>query len=219
MWKIQKVFILVSVDMNFNRNKVIKLKVKPPNSLSFHEIIGPCLVFGQLFGLVPVNGIMCSDETKIEFRWTALRTIYSLVYLFCGTADSIMGVERILRRGFSIYQLEGLIFFSLAAIRAFIFFHLAIKWKRIMSKWKRCEKPFLSTPYGVHGWSLSKRIRTIFVVLVVLGISKRFYLEREIERNSHFFQLNTCYFWPMLSTIIIFKSLSAIQYQKIFGTI
>ena len=160
--------------MNFRRNRVIKLKTKSSKNLSFHEIIGPCLVYGQLFGLVPVNGIMTSDETKLEFRWQALRTVYSMVFLFCGTADSIMGVERLLRRGFNIYHFEGLIFFILAAIRAFIFFHLAIKWKKIMSKWKKCEKPFLSAPYGVHGWSLSIRIRTIFVILVILGISKRF---------------------------------------------
>lgn len=156
--------------MKFTRTRVVKLKPEVSENLSFHAVIWPCLVYGQLYGMIPVTGIKSGDESKIEFRWRALRTIYSIFFLFCCTTDCILSVGRLLRKGFSIYQFEGLIFFLLASIRSYIFFHLGMKWKKIMSKWRKCEEPFLSAPYGVCGWSLRRRIWIIFVVLSLLGI-------------------------------------------------
>lgn len=158
--------------MTFKRKKVLKMGMEPAQNLSFHSIIGPCLVYGQLYGMMPVCGILTDDEEKISFRWTVVRTMYSIVFMFIGTADSILGISRIFRKGFSIYQFEGLIFFMLAAVRAYIFFNLAIKWKKIMAKWKICEKPFLSAPYEVNGWGLKTKLRTIFAFLAIIGISK-----------------------------------------------
>jgi gustatory receptor len=82
-----------------------------------------------------------------------------------------------MRRGFSIYHFEALIFFILATIRGLIFFRLAIRWKKIITKWKECEEPFVSAPYGVRGWSLSKRIRIIFGLMAFLGAGEYFEFE------------------------------------------
>lgn len=206
--------------MNLTRSKVVKLKPEVSNNFSFYNVIGPCLVYGQIFGMIPANGVMSNDENKVEFRWTSLRTIYSMVFLFCCTSDCLMGVLRLLRRGFSIYQFEGLIFFVLATIRGFIFFHLAIKWKKIMSKWRKCEEPFLSAPYRVKGWNLSRRIRIIFIVLALLGIGEEFYLTTE-NFGQFFppFQLSTFFIFQMSSTTISFRLTSATLHQMSSGTI
>jgi hypothetical protein len=156
--------------MFFNRNKVVELKAKVSENSSLQIVIGPCLVYGEIFGMIPAVGIMSKNESEVFFRWRSLRAIYSMFFLFCCTSDSLMGVGRLLRRGFSIYHFEGLIFFTLATVRSFIFFHLGMKWRKIMAKWKECEEPFVSAPYGVRGWNLSRRIRIIFVFLAFFGI-------------------------------------------------
>jgi Trehalose receptor len=167
-WKI------TALVMNFNQQRVVKSKLKPTKNMSFHRIIGPCLVYGQVFGMLPVNNVRLDDENKLEFRWFSFKTVYSMIFLFCGTAESCLGVLRLLRRGLSIQHFEALIFFILAVVRAFIFLNLAKNWKKIMVMWKKCESPFLTSPYRIKGWSLISRIRVTFVVLALLSFGNYF---------------------------------------------
>lgn len=44
---------------------------------SFGEAIWPFLVFGQFFGIMPVNGIR--SNLKLDFKWTSVRTIHGLI--------------------------------------------------------------------------------------------------------------------------------------------
>lgn len=63
---------------------------------SFHNSVGYAFVYGQFFGLLPFDGVLAKDENQVEFRWKSLKTIYSVLFLFCGTAESAMGVRRLL---------------------------------------------------------------------------------------------------------------------------
>jgi gustatory receptor len=139
---------------------------------SFHEAVGPVLTYGQFFGLLPADGVLSNDEEKVKFRWKSVKTIYSMIFLFCGTVESGLGTRRLLRLGFNINFAEGLLFFILAMFRAFVFFNLARKWNVIMRLWKKCESPFLQPPYKVNGWSLKTKIKVIFIPLAILTLSK-----------------------------------------------
>jgi hypothetical protein len=218
----QRVFIQKHLQpvMNFNRAKVVKFKSEKSKNASLQVVIGPCLVYGQIFGMIPAVGIMSGDVDKISFRWRSFRAIYSMFFLFCCTSDSVLGIARLVRRGFSIYHFEALIFFILATIRGLIFFRLATKWKKIMRRWKKCEEPFVSAPYGVRGWSLSRRIRIVFVVLAFLGAGK---IQADSEglwllSSDWWFQLNTIYGLQIQYTKTTCKSPTAIQCQRFSGT-
>jgi gustatory receptor len=139
---------------------------------SFQEAVGPVLIFGQFFGLLPVEGVSSNDEEKIKFRWKSLKTIYSMIFLFCSTIDCVLVITRLFRLGFNIKLSEDLIFFILAMVRAFVFFNLARKWNDIMRMWKKCESPFLKPPYKVNGWSLKMKINAIFIPLAILTLGR-----------------------------------------------
>lgn len=124
--------------------------------------------------MIPVDGVLSGDESQLQFRWKSLKTIYSMTFLFCGTVESCLGTRRLLRLGFNIHYVEGLMFFTLAAIRAFIFFRLARNWQDIMKMWSKSENVFLFEPYHVKGFSLKTKLRAVFAVLAILAISKRF---------------------------------------------
>lgn len=115
--------------------------------------------------MLPVGKVLCKDENQAEFRWKSWRTIYSLMFLFCGTVESCLGTRRLLRLGFNINFAEGLMFFIMAVVRGFIFFQLARNWKKIMAMWHKSEKVFLHEPYRVEGWSLTRKIRVVFIFM------------------------------------------------------
>lgn len=139
---------------------------------SFHQSIGYALAYGQIFGLLPADGILATDESQVEFRWKSIKTIYSTLYLLCGTLESCLGIRRLLRLGFKINFAEGLLFFISAMVRAFILFRLARHWKKIIKRWRDCEDVFLRAPYHVKGWSLRRRIIVMFFILAALSMCK-----------------------------------------------
>lgn len=49
---------------------------------SFQEAIGSVLAMAQFFGVMPVLGVKTKTASKLQFKWLAFRTIYSLVAFF-----------------------------------------------------------------------------------------------------------------------------------------
>lgn len=118
---------------------------------------------------MPVKGILSKDIANLKFRWKSLRTIYSMVFLVFGTAESCLAVRRLLRKGFNINFGETMIFYIFSMARAFSLFQMARKWEMIMTFWTQCEKVFLYSPYeNLKGWSLSQKIRFLSVLLMLL---------------------------------------------------
>jgi Trehalose receptor len=156
---------------------ISKKPVKPSHrnarqNLSFHQAVGPALAYGQLFGMLPVDGVLVKDESQIEFRWSSAKTIYSMIFLFCGTVESCMGARRVLRLGFKINFAEDVLLFISAMIRSFIMFGLARNWKKIIFFWRKCEEVFLHPPYTVRGWPLARKLRVACAVTSILTLGK-----------------------------------------------
>ncbi|CAO1403379.1 unnamed protein product [Diamesa serratosioi] len=155
--------------------------------MSFQEAIGPILFIGQCFGFMPVDGILSKDIGNLKFRWKSLRTIYSIIFLICGTVESCMAVRRLLRLGFNIHFAETMIFFVSSMARAYSLFQIARKWKMMMKFWAQCENVFLNPPYeDLKGWCLAQKIRfsAVFLILLlfvehILAIASGFYLSKE----------------------------------------
>ncbi|XP_070501290.1 gustatory receptor for sugar taste 64b-like [Chironomus tepperi] len=158
---------------------------------SFHQAVGPALLLGQIFGMLPVDGVLGKSEKDLNFRWKSPKTIYSILFLFFGTIESCMGTRRLLRLGFNIHFAESFLFFITAMIRAYMLFFLGRKWKFIMMRWQNCEDVFLREPYNTKGWSLSRRIRIVFAIAVILVLAEHIiFLSKGIENNK--IQLREC---------------------------
>lgn len=158
------------------RVKVVGNSVKSSNFVneSFHEAVGPCLAFGQFYGILPVVGVTEPDVYKLKFKWNSLRTIYSLFFIILGGIDSCAGIHRFFRKKFNIGFAEALLFFISGITKFTFLFILATQWRKIMKKWFELEKPFLHSPYkGLRGWKLKTRIRVNFFVLIIISIGKK----------------------------------------------
>ncbi|KAL7038081.1 hypothetical protein ACKWTF_009446 [Chironomus riparius] len=158
---------------------------------SFHQAVGPALLLGQLFGMLPVDGVLAKSEKDLNFRWKSPKTIYSILFLVFGTIESSVATRRLLRLGFNIHYAEGFLFYITAMIRAYMVFFMGRKWKFIMTKWKDCEDVFLRDPYKTKGWSLSRRLRIVFTIAVLLVLTEHIlFLVKGVENNR--IQLTDC---------------------------
>ncbi|CAO1403349.1 unnamed protein product [Diamesa serratosioi] len=109
---------------------------------------------------MPIEGVLGKDVDSLQFRWTSLRTMYTIFFLFTGTIESSLVVIRLVRLGLTVGYAEGIIFFVSSMVRAFMIFQMARKWKMIMTFWTQCEYSFLRSPYReLTGWSLPIKIR------------------------------------------------------------
>lgn len=130
-------------------------------------------MIGQIFGIMPIDGIMGKDIGCLKFRWTSLRTIYSIFFLTSGSIEAAMVVVRLVRMGLSVNYAGGILFFVSSMVRGIMLFQMARKWKTIMEVWTQCEYVFLRPPYKeLKGWSLSMRIRVIGILIILMSISK-----------------------------------------------
>lgn len=138
--------------------------------------MGPVLLLGQFFGMLPVDGVLSESENDLKFRWKSPKTIYSMIFLFCGTVESCLATRRLLRLGFNIHFAETLLFFVTATIHAYIFFHLGRKWKDIMNFWRSKEEVFLNEPYKSHKFELKKKICIFYGIAAFMAIRKIYFI-------------------------------------------
>lgn len=125
-------------------------------------------VFSQFFGVLNVHNATDSDERKLKFTWKSKRTIYSILFLVCGSCESAMALSL----GFNMHFAEGLFFFVTSIVRAFLLFRITINWRKIMKYWKHCEAVFLRHPFFEKGWKLEKKCKLIFIFLIIEFIGK-----------------------------------------------
>lgn len=126
---------------------------------SFFDAIGPILQISQWFGLMPADGVNSKNILGVGFRWKSLKSLYSLVFVVCGSIEAILCVRLALLRGMTFgYSIT--VCFQLVSVSVAIFqINLASKWRSFMEFWYQKEKVFLNAPYGIRGWTLKQKIR------------------------------------------------------------
>lgn len=144
---------------------------------SFHEAIGPVLKFSQFFGLIPVDHIDGNDISRINFRWKSIKSIYSLVFIVCGTLEGLLLVKLLCKRGVSLGYASAFGFLFISLTGAYCLFNLATKWHRLMNFWYETEKVFLKAPYKLRGWSMKHKIRLWAAVVGILALGNYSFIQ------------------------------------------
>lgn len=134
---------------------------------SFFDAIGPILQISQWFGLMPVDGVNSKNISSVKFRWKSLKSLYSFVFVVCGSIEAILCIRLILLRGMTLgYSIT--VCFQLTSMSVAIFqINLATKWRSFMQFWYQKEKVFLTAPYSIQGWNLKRKIQLWTVAILV----------------------------------------------------
>lgn len=137
---------------------------------SFHDAVGPILKVAQVFAMMPVDGTTAKDISNIKFHWKSLKTIYSLLFLFCGTIECLLCFRLLIKTGMSLEMSNSLFFFFISMMGAFFLFKMAMNWENLMKLWYENEKVFLKFPYKISGTTLKRRIRLWAALIGTLSL-------------------------------------------------
>jgi gustatory receptor len=156
------------------------------NSLSgsFHDAIGPVLKIAQFFGLLPAENIAGKDISTINFKWKSVKTVYSVIFLFCGTIECILCFRMIFVSNMSLGYASAMSFYMISMFGAFCLFNMAKKWKTLMKFWYEKEKVLLKAPYKMHGLSLKQKIRLWAAVIGFLSFRNHKWKFQTFSRYS-----------------------------------
>lgn len=170
---------------------------------SFRGAISPILLFFQLFGIMPLNGVTNHSVTDLRFEWKSVRTIYSLFIVMFLLAYSVVFILDLItniltlqylgqlmkmksnsRAEFIFYSrniyinriaiLVDSLFNTLNTIAFIGFIGLAMKWSELIKIWENAESNL--TMFCKH--RISKRftfkIRMVASVMLLMGLSIEF---------------------------------------------
>ncbi|XP_037906237.1 gustatory receptor for sugar taste 64c-like [Hermetia illucens] len=70
----------------------------------FHIAVGPVIIFGNLFGIMPVSGVLSNDVSRVKFRWLTLKTVFSICVIVLGSLEVATAAHRTYRSGFKLYS-------------------------------------------------------------------------------------------------------------------
>ncbi|KYQ46620.1 Putative gustatory receptor 64a [Trachymyrmex zeteki] len=115
---------------------------------SFHCVMGPVLVMAQLFGILPVSGILMPSPLQIEFVKFSVRTIYSVfingMVLFMAILSIIHMIKTLNSTTFEVQggiatATAGAIFYANCVMGLIIFFWLSSRWVILQRDWRAME--------------------------------------------------------------------------------
>lgn len=172
---------------------------------SFHEILAPVIVLGNIFSIFPVSGIFSKDAKNVKFRLLYPVTMFSMVIQLCFVTELVLLFIFLSKTGPKFYMVgelngrqevdlvslpnssAGQTIFTLTCIfGGLYFFYLATRWQRIITTWLEHERVFLIPPYSNK--TQSKCVWWIrisaYVVMVLSVIDHYIYLASAMEKTE-----------------------------------
>lgn len=162
--------------------------------MSFYNASSPIILFGQFFGQMLVYNISSASPYDLGFKWSSLRTIYSIVFLIfvflyicCdihyfmlnGMSLNLSGINLLIFnwkgiKEHKLFLISGSIIFHVVCFAStIILFWLAINWRKVMVYWTTHEQVFLNLPYQTTNRTLSFRLNVItgLMLLMTFGMN------------------------------------------------
>lgn len=75
---------------------------------TFFDIFGPYSAVAQVFGAMPVCGVLKNHPDKLRFKWFASRTWYTILLIASQFWFLSNIIKAIMRKGFSIHRMSKL---------------------------------------------------------------------------------------------------------------
>ncbi|XP_026467563.1 gustatory receptor for sugar taste 64f-like [Ctenocephalides felis] len=144
-YKLKKRYSDLTIERIQNLNKgnfISRLR-----STNLHEAIGPTLFTAQLFGLMPISGVLSKNHHNLKFRWFAWRTLISLIVLFGSGVMCILATINLAKFGVTFYNNTTLVFSVSTFASIVLFLRLACRWPKLLGKFLEADQK-MGPAYG-----------------------------------------------------------------------
>ncbi|CAD7003822.1 unnamed protein product [Ceratitis capitata] len=136
---------------------------------TFHRAVGPILIIGQCFSLMPVLGVGQPNPRHVRFSLKTVRVMITLLFLVASTTLNLSMIKHLAKIGVNAKNLVGVMFFTCVQSSSILFFSLAPRWPRLIRFWTRTEMIFIRKPYERPQPDLSSRVRRAAATILSLS--------------------------------------------------
>lgn len=141
----------------------------------FHkEIPSSVILLAQLFGTMPVSGILSTDTRNVKFKWKSVRVVVSIIFALFSMVETITIVKMATDEQITLGVAGALIFYSVCLFGNLFFIRIALHWPSIIRLWRRNENVFLKLPYKRWKLSLSLELRVVTMTVMAVSLRKNF---------------------------------------------
>lgn len=81
-------------------------KVCPPQPKLTHRSIKFVIIMAQIFGLMPVNGVISNNPSYLRFTYRSFKFVYSTLFLIGSIAVALIGINHSLAEGWAFGDLS-----------------------------------------------------------------------------------------------------------------
>ncbi|KAM7357513.1 gustatory receptor 64b [Cochliomyia hominivorax] len=138
--------------------------------LKYENFISLSVLFiSQIFALMPVKNIYHHNHSKMKYLWFSLPTCYAVVIMVLNVSEFCLVLKYIFKNGLS-FHISGTISLFLVCLLEHVFFwRLAIKWPKLILRWRQVEQLFVKAPYQLYANFNMKLKIYIWYLLIMLG--------------------------------------------------
>lgn len=148
-----------------------------------HQLFrGPLLIL-QIFGFMPVQGILKLSSTSLKFSWYGFRTIYALLTLSGFLFFIFIITMRICQMEITMIQIQRFLNYSSSGVGSVLFINLAKNWPNFIKKWQVILQEMV---HRGDLMGLQRKIRIMYTIFFVLTISK--YYNEQIKSNQRYYE-------------------------------
>ncbi|KAK5638896.1 hypothetical protein RI129_013191 [Pyrocoelia pectoralis] len=157
---------------------------KNSDDQQFFKSIAFVVILGQIFGIMPLNGVKGSNERCIHFKWRSWKVLYTLLIVIGSLFCTCMSIYQIVTKESNMGLVSAVMFYMNSVVVHLLFISLAKNWAYIMRKWRVVDIGMRS-----YGWPCNLDVRLKLMSAVILFCAT---LEHLLVTISNFVRSYNC---------------------------
>ncbi|KAG5891343.1 hypothetical protein JTB14_034410 [Gonioctena quinquepunctata] len=147
------------------RTKITEKEIKLHGHTVLHDAMGWTIFVYQIFGFMPIDGILQPNIYELKFSWFFLRTVYSLLTI-CGlTFMTGIQVTRFFVSEVQMADVMRLLYFMRSLFATIYLLYMATYWQKFLRKWNKVDK--LMSRYGMPE-GLRRKVNWVTAIFMAL---------------------------------------------------
>ncbi|KAJ8735030.1 hypothetical protein PYW08_014280 [Mythimna loreyi] len=166
------------------KNKVDVAKAKSQKSVTtFPEALRVTLIVGQMFSLLPFNGVFTNVASNVKFVITSWKCVYSSLSIIGQMFMAVLCINKLANSHVSLNSTSPVIFYVTTCVTMIMFFQVARRWPQLVQQIAKAED--MDPNFDC---SLTRKCNVTCAVVLLLAL-----LEHILSLLSAFAGAKTCY--------------------------
>lgn len=146
-------------------------KIKPIKQTkpSLHKSFRKLFVLAQIFGYLPVQGVLKENVESLHFNWISIKVFYAFVTILGALFLSVMQMHKMITKQMDIAQVDRFAFNFFGVITGILFMKYAINYPKLMVYWDTVD-----VSLSHYRWppGLDRRLNAMITFLMGMALGR-----------------------------------------------